>query len=217
MISMSKAKPRRRLKDPDHERLPALRISHIVYGREKQGPRVLYLLDPKEQGSEKAIAEQVVLHRWRRRKFEGFTFSGARLSPNLWRALPRLFGDDVSTWESLTEDQIQKAFESKESTLEGLYVKSPGSNIIQALIKICGPDRLRAITNRHSDPNRSSKYGTPDLFLYATKISDGTPCIARFVEVKKPEESVSPDQHEEIHFLQSIGLHARVLRLDERE
>ena len=35
-------------------------------------------------------------------------------------------------------------------------------------------------------------------------------------EVKKPEETVKPDQHEEIEFLQSIGLHARVLRLDER-
>jgi len=41
--------------------------------------------------------------------------------------------------------------------------------------------------------------------------------IARFVEVKKPEEELSQDQKEEIAFLQSLELHARVLRLIERE
>jgi hypothetical protein len=40
--------------------------------------------------------------------------------------------------------------------------------------------------------------------------------IARFVEVKKPEEAVSGDQHEEIGFLRSLCLHARILRLVER-
>ena len=214
---MALPKTKRRLIDPDHERLPALRISHIVYGRENLGNRVVYLLDPKREGNEKAIAEQVVLHRWRRRKFEGFSFSGARLSPNLWRALPLLFGPDVSEWISLSETKIQKAFEAKKAVLDNLYVKLPGSNIIKALITVCGTERLKAITSRHTNPSRASKYGTPDLFLYATKISDGSPSIARFVEVKKPEETVSPDQHEEIKFLQSIGLHARVLRLVERD
>jgi hypothetical protein len=39
--------------------------------------------------------------------------------------------------------------------------------------------------------------------------------VARFVEVKRPDEEVSEDQHEEIEFLQSLGLHARVFRLQE--
>jgi hypothetical protein len=41
--------------------------------------------------------------------------------------------------------------------------------------------------------------------------------MARFVEVKKPDEPVSEDQHDEINFMIGMGLHARVLRLIERE
>ena len=36
------------------------------------------------------------------------------------------------------------------------------------------------------------------------------------MEVKKPEEPLSQDQREEIAFLKSIGLQARILRLMER-
>jgi hypothetical protein len=40
--------------------------------------------------------------------------------------------------------------------------------------------------------------------------------MARFVEVKKPEEPVSDDQVEELAFMIGLGLNARVLRLQER-
>jgi hypothetical protein len=53
--------------------------------------------------------------------------------------------------------------------------------------------------------------------LFATSHSTGLPTIARFVEVKKPEEPVSTVQMAEIAFLNQLGLHARVLRLVERE
>jgi hypothetical protein len=53
------------------------------------------------------------------------------------------------------------------------------------------------------------------LFLYATHIQTGKPSIARFVEVKKPDEKVSQDQKDEITLLNSLGLHARVIRLKE--
>jgi hypothetical protein len=52
--------------------------------------------------------------------------------------------------------------------------------------------------------------------LFATSHNTGLPTIARFVEVKKPEEPVSPVQMAEIAFLNQMGLHARVLRLVER-
>jgi hypothetical protein len=39
----------------------------------------------------------------------------------------------------------------------------------------------------------------------------------RFVEVKKPKERVSQDQHDELTLLQRHNLSGRVLRLIERE
>lgn len=44
---------RRVIKDPEDQKKPPLRISHIVYGREKRGNRVYYLVDPKGSGAEK--------------------------------------------------------------------------------------------------------------------------------------------------------------------
>jgi hypothetical protein len=87
---------------------------------------------------------------------------------------------------------------------------------LHALFEVCGASRLKQLIVRHNDPARQDRFGTPDLFLYATDNSTGKAAIARFVEVKKPEEPLKPDQSEEIAFLQGLGLHARVLRLDER-
>ena len=204
------------MKDTDREKKPTLRISHIVYGRERRGNRVVYHLDPKGEGTEKAIAEQVVLHRWRRRVFPGHTFSGARLSPNLWRALPLVLSADTSLWGSLTPEKIRELADRKRGELRRSRLSVPSENVTWALVQVCGGDRLRMILERHNDPDRLEKFGTPDLFLYATCDETKQPKIARFVEVKKPGEAVSGDQHEEIEFLQSLGLHARILRLVER-
>ena len=46
-------------------RAPALRISHIVCGRENVGGRVRYFVDPEGIRPERAIPEDVVLRRWR--------------------------------------------------------------------------------------------------------------------------------------------------------
>jgi hypothetical protein len=205
------------MKDPDHEKKPTLRISHIVYGRERRGNRVVYLLDPKGEGAEKSIAEQVVLHRWRRREFPGYTFSGARLSPNLWRALPLVLSTDTSLWGRLTPAKIKELADRKRSDLRRRHLSVPSENVVWALIQVCGRDRLHKIVERHNAPDRLEQFGTPDLFLYATCNETGQPMIARFVEVKKPEEAVSGDQHEEIEFLKSLGLHSRILRLVERK
>jgi len=73
-------------------RAPALRISHFVCGREHRDGKVYYFLDPDRNLSVKGIPEKVALWRWRRRrKPDGYCFGGARLSPNIWRAMAIAF------------------------------------------------------------------------------------------------------------------------------
>ena len=62
--------------DTEINKAPALRISHVVRGRVNDGSRVRYLVDPEGNSEERAIPEDVVLLRWRRRAMEGHTFHG---------------------------------------------------------------------------------------------------------------------------------------------
>lgn len=55
--------------------------------------------------------------RWRRRRFDGYTFSGDRLSPNLWRALPLALGNDASQWMQHSPDELERMLEMKRATL----------------------------------------------------------------------------------------------------
>lgn len=197
---------------------PALRISHIVYGRQASGNRVLYLLDPKGQGTERFVAESVVLKRWRKRQFQGHTFSGERLSSTLWRAVAKAFGTKAKALCKLTLEQIAaNAENSRELLSADGFLKLASPQTLHALFAVCGPERLQAILDKHLSAEHKGKSGIPDLFLFATNHSTGLPTIARFVEVKKPEEAVSTVQMAEIAFFNQIGLHARVLRLVERE
>ena len=200
------------------EAKPALRISHIVYGRQASGNRVFYLVDPKGQGDARAVPESVVLKRWRKRQFLGHTFSGERLSSTLWRAVGRAFGANASELCQMSQSQIEVESDAKRAELgEEGYLKLASPQTLFALFAVCGPQRLQAILDKHLSDEHKGKSGIPDLFLYATSHSTGLPTIARFVEVKKPEETVSPVQMAEIAFLNQMGLHARVLRLVERE
>lgn len=194
----------------------SLRVSNIVCGRARQGNRVQYLLDPEGEGSDKGVPETVVLHRWRRRRKEGFTFRGARLAPNVWRTLAQVFGDEPSVWVSLTPEQIQARVGACRETGLILARSLPSADVLQALFRLCGAERLRLLIDRHTDEARSDRFGTPDLFLFAVNARTGAPTMGRFVEVKKPKEPVSKDQKEEIEYLRSLGLQARVLRLEER-
>ncbi len=196
---------------------PALRISHLAYGREKRGNRVVYLLEPKSHAGGKGVAEAVVLYRWRRRIYPNHRFSGARLGPNLWRAVGEVFGPDVSRWWRLSEEEVARRVEAGRAGLGVMGKSLPGSGVLWALFQVCGPERLKRILVRHGELQRAGRYGTPDLFLYAIDQGSNRPVLARFVEVKKPEEPSSKDQIEEIAFLKSIGLQARVLRLLERD
>jgi hypothetical protein len=110
---------------------------------------------------------------------------------------------------------ISDVIDKQRTELRSHYFALPAPEALHALFAVCGPDRLQAILNRHLAPERGNISGIPDLFLFATPLGSNKPGIARFVEVKKPEEVVSKEQLAEIDFLNNLGLHARVLRLIE--
>jgi hypothetical protein len=197
-------------------RAPALRISHIVYGRETAGTRVKYLINPSGEGDRREIPENVVLIRWRKREMTGHSFHGCRLSPNLWRAIGRAYGNDASQICGLMPAQLESGQQIIQKDAADHHLKVPRLDILQALISVLGPQKLQKILDRHLDASRSDRYGTPDLFLFAQESSEGRVALHRLVEVKKPKERISADQHEEIEFLRSIGIPARILRLIER-
>lgn len=198
------------------ESKPSLRISHMVHGRESRGNRVYYLVDPGGSGTLRAVPETVVLRRWRTRRFDGYRFAGTRLSSTLWRAVDAALGRDSQRLCLMSPEALAHAIEKKRAVLRQQYLTLPAPEALHALFAVCGPQRLNAILTRHLSPEHSGLSGVPDLFVYAIDLATGRPGIARFVEVKKPQERVSKVQLAEIAFLNSLGLHARVLRLKER-
>jgi hypothetical protein len=198
----------------DSETKPSLRISHIVYGRRKVGNRVEYQVAP--DSDQFAIPEKVVLIRWRQRKHLNYVFSGARLGPHVWRALPLLLGSDCAKWPDAinAETVAARRLEHQELIKTSHFRESiPDLKTLEAIFAICGADLLQRLVDRHVDPD---VFGVPDLFLYALDKTSGRKFMGRFVEVKKPGEHVSPGQHAEIAFMNALGLHARIIRLIER-
>jgi len=201
----------------NEKRAPALRISHIAYGRENRDGRVFYFVYPAGRSAEKDIPENVVLKRWRRRKKPcGYVFGGDRLSPNVWRALAIAFPARRANLANTEFEDLRHMLDAARGNLPDEY-KLPSAECLKAMFCGIGPERVEALIARHTDPERKDKYGTPDLFLYMWPTnSPGAPFI-RFVEVKKPEEALSDDQREEIEFLNSAGIPARVFRFIEPE
>lgn len=194
-----------------------LKVSNIVYGRITNGNRVQYLVDPKGRGDEMAVPESVVLKRWRKRSLQDYTFSGARLSSTLWRAVSQSFGRNGIGICSLVTQQLQDKIDATRDELRNNgFLKLPSAGTLHAIFSTCGPDRLGKILERHLSDEHKGLSGVPDLFLFAKKQNNDQPIIAVFVEVKKPREPVSDVQQSEIDFLNSLNLSARVFRLSER-
>lgn len=204
------------IEDVEINRAPMLRISHIVRGRLNERNRVKYFVDPEGHDNERAIPEEVVLKRWRKRTSRGHSFHGFRLGPNTWRALAHAFGTSASKICRLTEDEIDLTRKSLKLDDEKKYLWLPSANSVWSMANVIGAQKLQLILDRHTDPDHAGRYGTPDLFLFATRTVDDQPVFYRMVEVKKPDEPASEDQKEEIRFLRSIGVPARILRLIER-
>lgn len=202
--------------DTEINRAPALRISHIVSGRINENGRVRYFVDPLGADSERAIPEDVVLKRWRRREMTGHTFHGCRLGPNIWRAVHKAFGNIAPLVCQLTAGEISAAREALHHEKDDQHLWLPDPSSLLSLFNALGPVRLQATLDRHLSQEREGRFGTPDLFLFAKGGSANAVAFYRLVEVKKPRERISSDQHEEIAFLRSIGIPARVLRLIER-
>lgn len=200
----------------DIEKKPSLRISPNVYGRTSVRNKVKYLIDPKGIGSAMGVPERVVLTRWRQRQFPNYRFSGEKLSSTLWRAVAAVYGKNAAKICTLSIEQLEK-IKVNQSPLDGEknYLKLPASSIMFALFFICGPNRLQVLLDKHTSKEHEGRSGVPDLFLFAVSTVTGIPSIARFVEVKKPGEKISQDQIDEIALLNSMGLHARVMRLVE--
>ncbi len=203
--------------DSEINKAPAIRISHIVRGRVYDGGRVRYLVDPEGNGVERGIPEDVVLLRWRRRVMDRHTFHGCRLGPNTWRAIGYAFGAEAERICGLSLEEIAAGRKDLGLDNDTHHFWLPDPSTVTCLFEALGPERLAQILDRHLSPERVDRFGTPDLFLFAKERSKAKISFFRLVEVKKPKERISPDQHEEIAFLRSIGVPARVLRLIERK
>ena len=200
----------------DIEKKPSLRISPNVYGRTSVRNKVKYLIDPKGFGSDMGVPERVVLTRWRQRQFPNHQFSGDKLSSTLWRAVAAVYGKNATKICNLSMEQIENLkVKHSQFASEQNYLKLPASSIMFALFFICGPKRLQVLIDKHTSQEHEGRSGVPDLFLFAINNLTGIPSVARFVEVKKPGEKISQDQIDEINLLNTLGLHARVMRLVE--
>lgn len=197
-------------------RAPALRISNVVCGRETFGTRVKYFVEPGSGSGEKAIPEQIVLKRWRRRKMDGQYFHGTRLSPTIWRAIDLCFNMTPADLAQLSVEQVTEAIALKHDALKSAYLKLPATPHLTQLFAALGAERLESVMQRHLSADRADRFGTPDLFLYSVCSATQMLSFFRLVEVKRPRERISVDQQEELDFLVSLGLPARVLRLIER-
>ena len=201
----------------DIEKKPSLRISPYVFGRALVKNKVNYLIDAKGEGTATGTPERVVLTRWRQRKFPDHSFSGDKLSSTFWRAVAMAYGKSAEKICKMSLDKLQSTKLEKTETLNSRgFLKLPAASTLFSLFQICGPQKIQVLLDKHTSKEHEGKSGVPDLFLYATNRLTGKPTIARFVEVKKPDEKISPEQRAEIALLNSMGLHARVMRLIEK-
>jgi hypothetical protein len=119
-------------------------------------------------------------------------------------------------WVELSEEKIGDLIVERADRLAQLKQSLPAASTIRALIHVCGAERLEQVLMRHTSAEGGDPFGTPDLFLFACDRT-GNYSIARFVEVKRPDEEFKKSQRPEIEFLNQLGLKARVVRLLERD
>ena len=202
--------------NPELNNSPALRISNVVYGRERRKDgRVTYLLNINSD-EPRAIPEQIVLKRWRMREFVHSVARGFRLSPNFWRAIGIALGNNAKKIKSLNETEIEISFTKHQEALQIKKFKTQSASNLIEVFRSLEIHQLQLILDRHLDPDRMDKYGTPDLFLFTSHKTTHSISRTCFVEVKRHDEVLSNDQTNEINFLRGIGLKSRVFRLIER-
>ena len=203
--------------NPELNNSPELGISNVVYGRERRKDgRVIYFPDNKLLVGKKEIPEKIVLKRWRKREFVFNVARGFRLSPNFWRATSIALGKDALRIKSLNKNEIEIGFTNHQEAIRSKNFKTQSASNVIEVFKCLEAFQLQSILDRHTNPDRMEKYGTPDLFLFTSHKATHLISRACFVEVKRPGEKLSDDQISEINFLRDIGLKSRVLRLKEK-
>jgi hypothetical protein len=203
--------------NPELNNSPELGISNVVYGRERRKDgRVVYFPDNKLLIGKKVIPEKIVLKRWRKREFVFNIARGFRLSPNFWRATSIALGKDALRIKSLNKNEIEIGFTNHQEAIRSKNFKTQSASNVIEVFKCLEAFQLQSILDRHTNPDRMEKYGTPDLFLFTSHKATHLISRACFVEVKRPGEKLSDDQISEINFLRDIGLKSRVLRLKEK-
>ena len=185
-----------------------------------------YRLNADGSGEEFGVPERVVLFRWRKRIRKGYTFSGARLSPTFWRALPAALGPDVASWFSLDMAEVltriaswkAKQQEARDVVQAGdtpSIPKLPSADVVHAISHTCKPQTLQKLVNRHAQLAAIKESGVPDLFLFARDARNRV-CMAQFVEVKRQKEKMRPGQTAEHAFMYDLQLPLRKFVLRER-
>ena len=203
--------------NPELNNSPELGISNVVYGRERRKDgRVIYFPNNKLLVGKKEIHEKIVLKRWRKREFVFNVARGFRLSPNFWRATSIALGKDALRIKSLNKNEIEIGFTNHQEAIRSKNFKTQSASNVIEVFKCLEAFQLQSILDRHTNPDRMEKYGTPDLFLFTSHKAKHLISRACFVEVKRPREKLSDDQISEVNFLRDIGLKSRVLRLKEK-
>ena len=114
--------------------------------------------------------------------------------------------------------QIDAKYAVAREVLKSLHYPTMVGMKVVRLMEGLGLERFKILMERHNDPSRAQRYGTPDLFLWALAKNSEVMAYSRFVEVKKPDEPLSKDQISELHFLNSVlDVKARCFRLKERK
>ena len=163
----------------------------------------------------KEIPEKIVLKRWRKREFVFNVARGFRLSPNFWRAINIALGKDALRIKSLNKNEIEIGFTNHQEAIRSKNFKTQSASNVIEVFKSLETFQLQSILDRHTNPDRMEKYGTPDLFLFTSHKARHSISRACFVEVKRHDEVLSDDQINEINFLRHIGLKSLVFRLNE--
>ncbi|BCS31411.1 hypothetical protein TBR22_A06120 [Luteitalea sp. TBR-22] len=92
----------------------------------------------------------------------------------------------------------------------GQYLGSVPAEALRELLKFLGRSkRLNGILAAHAGDIR---YGVTDLLLY--RVRNGRALDFRFVEVKRHDETVRPDQVAELEMLRALKLTAGIVRLE---
>jgi len=176
--------------------------------------RVLY-----EHDEECLIPEQIVLRRWKARSKEddarsaGIRFDGCRLPSGTWTLLRQWMEEGLPTGD-LTKASVLNEHAERNRTLGG-KLRTPVSTKFALMLGYLEKKKvLREIVARRRAVDTP---GLPDLFLYRVD-REGRVLGGRFVEVKRQgptgvRERLSSAQKEELVFLRSLGLKARVVYL----